>query len=201
MDDQALGDIHAGTPKSDKIYLHEGVSSVGNCVQEIQGSMKILTEVDLNLAYSSEKLVNLHMLLMYLLAQENDLQAMALENNSVSTDSIEKALMFDHLSALLDSEVREMDSFMDCLQAEMFGVSHKISSCTHLRELSSKMEEKLQDSEESLKHSQGQILGLKKQLAKFQRTMMAFKCENGNLIISFKLDGCLSNEPVLLIFD
>lgn len=187
MDDQALGDIHAGTPKSDKIYLHEGVSSVGNCVQEIQGSMKILTEVDLNLAYSSEKLVNLHMLLMYLLAQENDLQAMALENNSVSTDSIEKALMFDHLSALLDSEVREMDSFMDCLQAEMFGVSHKISSCTHLRELSSKMEEKLHDSEESLKHSQGQILGLKKQLAKFQRTMMAFKCENGKMDMASEL--------------
>ncbi|XP_062163184.1 WPP domain-interacting tail-anchored protein 2 isoform X3 [Alnus glutinosa] len=181
MDDQAVGDMDAGsgTPESDQLYYHEGISSNENGVQELQRSMKTLIKVDLDLAYSSEKLVNLHILLMYLLARENDLQAMALENGDISTDSIEKVLVFDLLSGILDAEVRELCAFMDALQAEIVDVRHKMSSWQHLRELLTKLEEKLHDSEESVKHSQVQILEVKMQLAKFQRSILAFKCENG----------------------
>jgi hypothetical protein len=186
MDDQAVGDMDAGsgTPESDQLYYHEGISSNENGVQELQRSMKTLIKVDLDLAYSSEKLVNLHILLMYLLARENDLQAMALENGDISTDSIEKVLVFDLLSGILDAEVRELCAFMDTLQAEIVDVRHKMSSWQHLRELLTKFEEKFHDSEESLKHSQVQILEVKMQLAKFQRSILAFKCENGKLITS-----------------
>ncbi|KAL4639875.1 hypothetical protein ACB092_03G250300 [Castanea dentata] len=195
MDSQAVGDIYAGALESEKLYVHLGISSNENGVQEIERSKKILTNVDLDLAYSSEKLVNLHIILMYLLAHENDLQAMALEKNYVSTDSIEKALMFDLLSGILDSEVRELGGFMDNLQADIVDAHNNISSCRHLREFSTKMEEKLHDSKESLKHSQRQILEVKVQLAKFQGTVFAFKSDNGDIDKALELseNGQLSN--------
>lgn len=184
MDSQAVGDVYAGALESEKLYVHLGISSNENGVQEIERSKKILTNVDLDLAYSSEKLVNLHIILMYLLARENDLQTMSLDNGHISTDSIEKVLASDLLSGILDAEVRELGGFMDTLQAEIVDVRHKISSWRHLRELLTKMEEKLHDSEESLKQSQVQILEVQIQLAKFQRSILAFKCENGKLIAS-----------------
>nr|XP_023928491.1 WPP domain-interacting tail-anchored protein 2 isoform X1 [Quercus suber]XP_023928499.1 WPP domain-interacting tail-anchored protein 2 isoform X1 [Quercus suber]XP_023928508.1 WPP domain-interacting tail-anchored protein 2 isoform X1 [Quercus suber] len=195
MDSQAVGDIYAEALESEKLYVHLGISSNENGVQEIERSKKILTNVDLDLAYSSEKLVNLHIILMYLLAHENDLQAMALEKNYVSTGSIEKELMFDLLSGILDSEVRELGGFMDNLQADIVDAHNKISSCRHLREFSTKMEEKLHDSKESLKHSQRQILEVKVQLAKFQGTVFAFKSENGEIDKALELseNGQLSN--------
>ncbi|KAK4598967.1 hypothetical protein RGQ29_016129 [Quercus rubra] len=195
MDSQAVGDVYARALESENLYVHLGISSNENGVQEIERSKKILTNVDLDLAYSSEKLVNLHIILMYLLAHENDLQAMALEKNYVSTDSIEKALMFDLLSGILDSEVRELGSFMDNLQADIVDAHNKISSCRHLREFSTKMEEKLHDSKESLKHSQRQILEVKVQLAKFQGTVFAFKSDNGEIDKALELseNGQLSN--------
>lgn len=195
MDNEAVGDIYGGTSESDKLYVRLGVSSKENGEQEIERSKKILTKVDLDLAYSSEKLVNLHIILMYLLAQENDLQAMALEKNYISTDSIEKALIFDLLSGILESEVGELDGFMDTLQAEIVDAHNKMSSCKHLRAFFTKMEEKLRDSEESLKQSQLQILEVKVQLAKFQGTILAFKCENGEIDKALELseNGQLSN--------
>lgn len=197
MDDPAVGDMYAGggTPESDQLYYHEGISSNENGVQELQRSMKNLIKVDLDLAYSSEKLVNLHILLMYLLARENDLQAMALANGDISTDSIEKVLVLDLLSGILDAEVRELRGFMDTLQAEIVDVRHKISSWRHLRELLTKMEEKLHDSEESLKQTQVQILGVKMQLAKFQRSISAVKCENGEFdkVLEFSENSQLLN--------
>ncbi|KAF5449458.1 hypothetical protein F2P56_029900 [Juglans regia] len=194
MGDEAVRDMCTGTRESGKLYLH-GVSPTENSRQEIERSMKIIVKLDLDLEYSSEKLVNLHILLMYLLAQENDLHTMALDNNYISTDSIEKLLTFDLLSGILDAELRELDSFKDNLQAEIVDARLKISSCRHLRELSTKMEENLQDSEQSLKQSQVQILELKKQLAKFQRTILGFKFENEQIDVGLELseDGQLSN--------
>lgn len=180
MGDEAVRDMCNGTQESGKLYLH-GVSPTENGRQEIERTMKIILKLDLDLEYSSEKLVNLHILLMYLLAQENDLQAMVLENNSISTDSIENLLTFDLLSGILDAELRELNSFKDNLLAEIVDARLEIFSCRHLRELSTKMEENLLDSEKSLRQSQAQILELKEQLAKFQRTIFGFKFENGEL--------------------
>ncbi|PRQ55012.1 hypothetical protein RchiOBHm_Chr1g0319921 [Rosa chinensis] len=51
--------------------------------QELESSMKVLTKVDLDLAYSAEKLANLQELMMRLFSQENDLEAMATANNYI----------------------------------------------------------------------------------------------------------------------
>lgn len=145
---------------------------------ELENCMEVLTKVDLDLAYSSEKLVNLHGLLMYLLAQENELETIAVGNNYISSEFMEQALVFNLLSGILDSEVRELDSFLVSLQAEIADAHKRKSSCRHLTEPITMMEEKLIDSEESLKQTQYQISEVKIQSAKLQRTVLAFTHDN-----------------------
>ncbi|XP_038875156.1 WPP domain-interacting tail-anchored protein 2-like [Benincasa hispida] len=142
-------------------------------MQEMENTMKTLTKLELDLAYSSEKLMNLHVLLMCLLTQENDFEAMDLENEYIPDDSFGKVLAFDFLSGFLDSEVRELDSFMDKLEAEIVDARGMVSSCRQSSEVFSVVEEKLLDSEKSLVQSQQQILEVKMQSAKLQRIVLS----------------------------
>ncbi|KAF7808982.1 WPP domain-interacting tail-anchored protein 2 isoform X1 [Senna tora] len=180
-DDKAQGGIYAEDAAFDKLYSQEGFSTKENDMQELDISMQAFTEVDFRLAYSSEKLGNLHALYIYLLGQENDLEAMDLTDKCISIDFIEKALTFDLLSGILDSEVRELDNFMETLQTEIVDARQKIFSCRHSKEVSSTMEEKLHNSEDSAKEFQLQLLELKMQSSKLQKTLEAFRHENWDM--------------------
>lgn len=150
-------------------------------MRELERTMKTLTKLELDLAYSSEKLMNLHVLLMCLLAQESDFEGMDLENDYIPDDSFGKVLAFDFLSGFLDSEVRELDSFMDTLEAEIVDACRMISSCRKSSEVFNVVEEKLHDSEKSLVQSRKQILEVKMQSTKLQRIVLSSgncKCEN-----------------------
>ncbi|XP_028794662.1 WPP domain-interacting tail-anchored protein 2 isoform X2 [Neltuma alba] len=176
--DKAKGGLHVAEAAFDKLYSLEEPSFKEHDVQELDVFTQALTEVDFRLAYSSEKLMNLHVLFIYLLRQENDLEAMNLKNNCISIDFMEKAFAFDLLLGILDSEVRELDNFMDILQAEIVDARHKILSCRDLKEVPFTMEEKLHDSEESVKEFHQQLLELKMQSSKLQKTLEAFQHEN-----------------------
>ncbi|CAN6550372.1 unnamed protein product [Malus baccata var. baccata] len=186
MEDHAVCDINV-------------VPSNESGMQELESSMKVLTKVDLDLAYSSEKLANLHVPLVYLLAQQNDLEAMATANNYILADFIEKVLAFNLLSSILGSEVRELDSYMDNLRVDIVDARQKISSCRHLGELYSIMKGKLNDSEESLKQSRQQISEVKMQSERFQRTVLAFTHENWKTDIATDLseNAQLSNKNAM----
>ncbi|KAA8532832.1 hypothetical protein F0562_033051 [Nyssa sinensis] len=175
MDDYAVHNVDSYDPEFGEIYRHEGGTSDTKDVGEIGIAMELLTRVEFDLAYSSEKLVNLDTLLMHVVAWENDLEGMARENDNSSDDLMEKALIFDLLSGILDSELSELDNFMGTLQTVVIDANQKISSCRHLRELFFVMEDKLHDSEESLKKSREEVLEFKMHLAKLQRTLLAFK--------------------------
>ncbi|KAJ9163451.1 hypothetical protein P3X46_023118 [Hevea brasiliensis] len=155
--------------------------------------MEILTKADLDLAYSSEKLVHLHVLLVHLLAWDTDLEVMAMENSYIS--SVEKALVFDLLSGFLDSELREMENFMDSIQADIVHARHKIFSCGHLTELVPIMEEKLHDSEESLNKSKERLAEVKMQSIKLQRAFPTFRPEDWkeNESLEFSANSQLPN--------
>ncbi|KAM7264239.1 hypothetical protein ACFE04_001922 [Oxalis oulophora] len=162
--------------------------------------MKVLTMVDLDLTLASEKLVNLHMLLLQLFAQETDLQAMLLLTDDVSATSIDKALVFCLLSGVLDSEVKEVDGFVNNLQVEIVDARQKISLCQHLGDLFTLLEHKLVDSEDSWKQSSQQIFELQALLAKLQRTISTFQddeCENGESAQSLN-SGYTSNIDLKL---
>ncbi|XAR65334.1 hypothetical protein NMG60_11009422 [Bertholletia excelsa] len=167
IDDLALGE----TCKS-------GVPYNSTDLGEMESAMEVLTRVDLELAYSSEKLVNLDKLLMHVMACENDLEAMTLYNDNSSIDLTENVLLFDFLSAFLDSEVGELNNFIGALNEGLINARENMSSCKHLTELFFVMEDKLNDSQELLKQSQVQVLELRKQSAKLQQSSLDFKQNN-----------------------
>ncbi|XP_057448019.1 WPP domain-interacting tail-anchored protein 2 isoform X2 [Lotus japonicus] len=172
------GGFNAGDTAFGKLHSLKGFSTKENDMQEMEMSLQALTEIDHRLAYSSEKLVNLHALYIYLLARENDLEPMDSKNDLILANMFEKAMTSDLLSGILDSEVRELDNFIDTLQEEIVDARHKIFSCRHLTEVYFIMDEKLHDSEESVKQFQQQLLELKMQSSQLQKTLVAFQHES-----------------------
>ncbi|KAL8227672.1 hypothetical protein R6Q57_015256 [Mikania cordata] len=154
------------------VRFHEGTTSDPKEIGEIGISMEILTKVDLESAYTSEKLLNLENLMLYVLSWENGLEAMAVDD--VSEEFVEESLKIDLLFSFLDSEVKELDGSMDSIRVDLADAHQRLSSCKHLGELFSVVERKLFDSEDSLKKSQEQVLEMKIKLAKFQMTSLAF---------------------------
>ncbi|KAL3037376.1 hypothetical protein AAZX31_01G063300 [Glycine max] len=181
------GDFYAVDEAFEQPYSLQGFSTKENDVQEI--SLQALTDIDHRLAYFSEKLVNLHVLYVYLLGEESDLEAMDSTNNCILENLFEKAVTFDLLSGILDSEVRELDSFMDTLQEEIVDARHKIFSCKHLTEVFFMMDKKLHGSKESVKQFQQQLLELKIQSSQLQKTIEAFRHENCKTGKALNLSG------------
>ncbi|CAL1371793.1 unnamed protein product [Linum trigynum] len=152
-------------------------SSGAISLEEVGIAMDTLTKVDLDLTCSSEKLSNLHILLMHLLAWDNDLEVIA-AYSYISATSIEKALEIDLLSGILDSEVREVESFMDNIQAGIVDARYKISACRHSPKAPSTIEQKLVECEESFKETQDKVLEVKIESTKLQRAFLALRHEN-----------------------
>lgn len=182
----------------EKIYSLKGFSTKENDIQDLDISLQALTEIDHRLAYSSEKLVNLHILYIYLLARENDLEEIDSKNTCDLENSFEKAMMFDLLSGILDFEATELDNFMDTLHEEIVDARHKILSCRHLTEVFFIMDEKLQDSEESEKQLQQQLLELKIQSSQLQKSLVAFQHENWEMgkVLNLLENSHVSNVKV-----
>lgn len=161
-------------PQVMETLLIENHSSEAKDMEEMRSSMEILSRVDLDLAYSDEKLTNLDNLLMRVLACENEVETIAFENDEISPDSIEKVLTLDHLSAILNCEIRQLDNFIGTLQDLIIEARQKIPMCREFSELLVIMENKFHDTEELLIQSKERILEMKMQLAKLQMVSLAF---------------------------
>ncbi|KAM3760790.1 hypothetical protein ACB098_01G219400 [Castanea mollissima] len=166
-------DVDTGYPEteSNKVDLLEGSSSSGEVVGELGNAGEFLTRVELDLACSSEKLVNLSVLMMQVATRESDYEAFVSRGERMLGNSFEKAMEFDLLSGILDSEVQEVDKFMSTLQADVISAHEIVSLFKHLGETFVEMEGKLCDSELSLKQSQDQVSEIRMQSAKFQRIL------------------------------
>ncbi|XP_052200227.1 WPP domain-interacting tail-anchored protein 2 isoform X2 [Diospyros lotus] len=187
MDGYVTRNVDFRLPELGEIHSNEGAAFDSNDVGEIGSAMEVLTRVDLDLAYSSEKLANLEKVLMHVLACENDLEAMALDNDNNSINLMEKALVFDFLSGFLDSEVNELESFVLALHPVIVDAHHKLFAFSHLKEIFIVMEGKLRDSEELLNQSQEQVSEISKQSSKLQNALLAlkqndWKCDGGAVL-------------------
>lgn len=156
---------------SSKADLHERISSNGEVNGELGRAGEVLIRVELDLACSSEKLANLSLLLMHVATRESDFETFAANKENVAVDFVGKALEFDLLSGVFDSELKELDNFMVSLQTDIANARDGICSFKHLEETFLEMEEKLHDSEESLKQLQDQISEMRMQSAKLQRIL------------------------------
>ncbi|XP_072993394.1 WPP domain-interacting tail-anchored protein 1-like [Typha latifolia] len=160
-----------GSDDQDNSYCQEEMPSNGERTTRGGSPMEVLTRVELDLAYSSEKLLNLDILLMEVAGRGTEFDALALGNGDVSSASVVKAFEFDILSGILDSEVKELDNFMTYLQKEIVDACQKVTDDDHIEESSSKIEEKLHDAEVSLKQSQDLVADIRKQSAKIEKVL------------------------------
>ncbi|KAG5535250.1 hypothetical protein RHGRI_023136 [Rhododendron griersonianum] len=155
----------------------ESISSSGDLVQIVGNMNEVLTRVELDLACFSEKLVNLNILMMHIATRESDFEAFVSDKEDICGDSIMKAMEFNLLSGVLDSEVRELDNFMSTIQSEIIKARETVYSRKNLGQALAEMEDKLHDSEESLKQSLDQVSELRVQSANFQRILSSFGVE------------------------
>ncbi|KAF9677282.1 hypothetical protein SADUNF_Sadunf08G0091800 [Salix dunnii] len=134
--------------ESGEVPMRNRSSSSREGKQEVESTVGVLTRVDWDLTYSSEKLVNLDVHLVHILAPDNTFDAtMGTENSYILAIAIGKALKFDLLSGILDSEIYPI-------------------------------REKLHNSEEYLMKFREHILEMKAQSAKFQVAFSVFRLEN-----------------------
>ncbi|WCJ25482.1 WPP domain-interacting protein 1 [Euphorbia peplus] len=177
------------------------MSSNGEVNTELQMVDEILMRMELDLACASEKLVNLNVLMMHAATKETEFEATASTKEHLLSDSVE-ALEFDLLSRILDSEVTEVDKFITNAQEYVIQVRKMISSYEHLGESFIGMEEKLCDSEESLKQSKDQVSEIRKQSARFQRTLSSLNTEenrNSSEGANFLADGRFSESETKMM--
>lgn len=155
----------------------ESIASSGDLAQIVGNMSEVLTRVELDLACFSEKLVNLNILMIHIATRESDFEAFVLDKEDICGDSIMKGMEFNLLSGVLDSEVRELDNFMSTIQSEIIKARETVYSHKNLGQALAEMEDKLHDSEESLKQSLDQVSELRVQSANFQRILSSFGVE------------------------
>lgn len=154
--------------KSEDVFSDEEV------IQEVSS---VVIRLELDVACCSEKLVNMNLLMMHVAARESDFEDFASEKEGTLVDSDEKALEFNILSGIFDSEVKDMDRFIGRIESEIKDTCEVISSRKHLGEAILALEEKLHDTEESIKQLQEQVSELLMHSSKFQKILSSVNQE------------------------
>ncbi|KAE8659349.1 WPP domain-interacting protein 1, putative isoform 1 [Hibiscus syriacus] len=168
----------AGSSRTD---ILDETSSGGGVNGELGRASEILIRVDLDFACFSEKLVNISVLTMRVATREVDFESILSDKDNLQVESMEKAVEFELLSGILDSEVTELYKFMEHLETYIISSRESISSFKHLGETFFKMEEKLLDYEESLKQLRDQVSEIKMQAVDFHRIISRLHGnDNGN---------------------
>ncbi|CAN8256642.1 unnamed protein product [Cochlearia groenlandica] len=148
---------------------------------ELSSAGEVLTKAELEFAFVSEKLVNLSLLTMQLGTRENDFESFVShkeeeeeDEEASSDDCAEKALEFDLLSSILDSEVKELESLLSYLQTEIHNARVMISPFQHDGEAFLDLQGKLHDAEQSLGELIDQVFEMKKQSSSFHKLSSGF---------------------------
>ncbi|KAG6396133.1 hypothetical protein SASPL_142274 [Salvia splendens] len=183
--------------ESNNVDSLEVVSSGGDTMREVESVAENLTKVELDIARSSEKLINLDVLVMHVASRGSDFEAFLVEIHT-QEGPVLKALEYDLLSGFLDSEVTELEKFLSALHTEIVSSRNVVSSFTQLGDTFYDIKDKLHDCEDSLKQSFEQVTGLKEQSANFQRILLASFDDEKRVALVFRKDnedvGCLENN-------
>ncbi|KAJ1256743.1 hypothetical protein BS78_K317100 [Paspalum vaginatum] len=161
-------------PFGDKLNI--GGSNVG-----------ILTRVEHHLAFASEKLLNLEMLVMEIARRATEFEPATFEDESICSETAENAFELDILYGILDAEVKELNNLISSLQADIKSIEHKV----YEEECGGKVKAKLDSATVSLKQMQELIADIRNESAKFEKAIEfshdkegiieGVGCENGHL--------------------
>ncbi|KAK8952871.1 WPP domain-interacting tail-anchored protein 1 [Platanthera guangdongensis] len=155
----------------DGIVITSSLENLSSNGERIAGctAREVLAQMELDLAYSSEKVLNLEILMMQVSDIARDYEILSQGHEELLTASIEKAFQFDILTEFLNSVAREMHSFMASLQLDIIHAQKKFTERDNHLEDFLKIEEKLHYAEVSLKNSQDIVADISKQSDKFEK--------------------------------
>ncbi|KAL5221512.1 hypothetical protein ABZP36_026225 [Zizania latifolia] len=128
---------------------------------------EILTRVDLEIAFGSEKLLNLEMLVMEIARQAADIEPLILDPELISAESVQNAFEFDILYGILDSEVKDLDKLVDSIHMDIGNAEKRASD----EDSVSGVKDKLQDASASLKQMHDLISSIRRELANFEKVI------------------------------
>ncbi|XP_074570668.1 WPP domain-interacting tail-anchored protein 1-like [Curcuma longa] len=148
-------------------YLQEDERALGINMNE-GNATEALTRIELNVAYSSEKLLNLEILLMLVADRANDFEAWKMEHGDILAESVKKFFESDILCGILCAEVKELQSFMSFLPTEIMETYQNLSNGENLEAIVSEVGEKLFDAEKTVRKLQDSIADIQKQSLKFE---------------------------------
>lgn len=157
---------------------------------------EVLTRVEMDLAYSSEKVLILEILLMRVSGNANDHESLTMENEGISSESLVNAFELDLLSGILISEVKVLENFMTSLKNEIADARQKFCQSDISDEFSAQTESRLRVAEESLKQSQGLVTDLRMQAENFERTLASGDHNTRNEIDEETVNDHLSSSSM-----
>ena len=143
-----------------------------------EDSMEVNSRMDLDLAFCSEKVLNLDILLMLTTNSLSDSSALSAEKKPVSSDYTGKAFEFDLLLCILECEIQELENFMASLQRKIENYLQKADP-TEIG--------KFRSAEKSLMRSQEQVYEIRMQSEKFSGVLEISKSDGLVSIIFFSL--------------
>lgn len=146
------------------------VSNGENGIIENDIFMKMLTRLEIDLAYSSEKLVNLDNYMTTIVSLEDNVLK-ELPKTDISEVEIEKALLFDLLFGYLHSEVTEIEHFLSVLRMKITGACQETHSWEEQRVESNALQQKVHSFGSSWKDLQEKVSEINQQLADLHRTL------------------------------
>ncbi|KAK2359666.1 WPP domain-interacting tail-anchored protein [Trifolium repens] len=135
---------------------------------------EVIGNLELGLACFSEKVSNLNIFVMNLETMECELEGLVSDEENIDMDCAIKGFEFDLLCGVLGSEVRDLGLFLDTLHAEISDAKGKVSFDI--------WQDRLVETEQSLKLSEELFYEIKEHSVSFQRTLSSYKKEeNGNV--------------------
>ncbi|KAG6486856.1 hypothetical protein ZIOFF_055437 [Zingiber officinale] len=147
--------------------LQEDERAIGIDINE-GNAAEALTRIELDVAYSSEKLLNLEILLMLVADRVNDFESWKMEHGDILAESVKKFFESDILCGILCTEVKELQSFMSFLQTEIMETCQNLFDGENFEAITSEVGKKLLDAEKSVRKLQDSIADIQKQSLKFE---------------------------------
>lgn len=150
------------------------VSNGENGIIETDVFTNMLTRLEIDLAYSSEKLVNLDHYMTVVSLEDNRLREWS--QSQISEEDIERDLISDLLFGYIDCEVTELEHVLSILQVKITSAHQKIYPCEgHTEEPNAFQQKKLHQFGNSWKDLQEKVSKMKQHLAQLHRTLSSIR--------------------------
>ncbi|CAL4952605.1 unnamed protein product [Urochloa decumbens] len=149
-------------------YFQDNILSRGG-QQESAGG--ILATVDLEIAFGSEKLLNLEVLVMEIARRAADIEPLMRDPQSISAESVDKAFEFDVLYGIVDSETNELEMLVASIRMGIANAESKVSE----EGPGSRVPEKLHAATDSLRQMQDLISTIRRESSTFEKTIQPSK--------------------------